>query len=134
VNLSENFTLAEFEKSQTAKDAGIDNTLPDNLLPNAVALCMNVLQPTRDHIGPIGVNSGYRCPELNQAVDGATASQHMRGEAADITIGSNDQNRSLFTWMRINVPHDQIILERGGKWIHVSFKEKGNRFQTRELD
>jgi len=132
VQLSQNFSLAEFEKSQTAINNGIDNTIPANLIPNAVALCMNVLQPTRDHIGPIGINSGYRSPELNQAVLGASASQHMRGEAADISIGSNDQNRELFEWMCLNVPHDQIILERGGKWIHVSYKE--NRFQTLELD
>lgn len=134
MQLSKNFSLKEFEHSQTAISNDIDNTMPDDLLTNAVALCMDVLQPTRDHIGAIGINSGYRCPELNQSVGGASASQHMRGEAADITIGSNEQNRALFTWMRVNVPHDQIILERGGKWIHVSYKESGNRFQTKELD
>ena len=134
MNLSKNFTLAEFEKSQTAINNGIDNTMPDGLMNNAINLCEYVLQPTRDHTGPIGINSGYRCPELNQAVSGASSSQHMRGEAADISIGSNDQNRELFNWMIQNVPHDQIILERGGKWIHVSYKANGNRFETRELD
>ena len=52
---------------------------------NVKALVENVLDPLREKYGkPIKVNSGYRCPKHNLAVGGATQSQHMKGEAADI--------------------------------------------------
>lgn len=47
------------------------------------------LQQLRDRIGaPIFVNSGYRCPEHNEAVGGKPGSQHVKGRAADITCPS----------------------------------------------
>jgi len=48
---------------------------------------VDALQELRDLAGaPIRVNSGYRCPEHNQAVGGAKRSQHLLGNAADIVI------------------------------------------------
>lgn len=35
---------------------------------------------------PIIINSGYRCPEHNEEVDGGTTSQHLYGKAADIRV------------------------------------------------
>ena len=34
--------------------------------------------------GPIRVNSGFRCPEVNEGVGGVGASKHLSGEAMDI--------------------------------------------------
>lgn len=34
--------------------------------------------------GPVDVLSGYRCPERNRRVGGATSSQHLFGAAADV--------------------------------------------------
>lgn len=127
MNFSQNFALEEFEHSDTAIEASIDNTMPEMYHPAAILLCTECLQPTRDHTGPIKVTSGYRCPELNQAVGGSSGSQHMHGEAADITVGLNEANRDLFEWMKENRQYDQLILEQGGKWIHVSYKETDNR-------
>jgi Uncharacterized protein conserved in bacteria len=43
------------------------------------------LQVARDRIGkPIIVTSGYRCPDHNRRVGGASNSQHLHGRAADI--------------------------------------------------
>lgn len=35
--------------------------------------------------GPVHILSGYRCPEHNRRVGGATSSQHMYGAAADVS-------------------------------------------------
>jgi inorganic pyrophosphatase/exopolyphosphatase len=47
MKLSKNFTLTEFEKSQTAIRQGLDNSMPEEHLENAKALCENVLQKVR---------------------------------------------------------------------------------------
>ena len=45
------------------------------------------LQLLRERINrPIIITSGYRCPEYNRRVNGATNSQHMLGTAADIRV------------------------------------------------
>ena len=83
MRLSKNFTLQEFTKSQTATRLGIDNTPNEEHMIAAKLLFENIVQPVRDHFGPTVINSGYRGPELNEAVGGSTKSQHTRGEAVD---------------------------------------------------
>lgn len=116
-----NFTFAEMCKSETAVEMGIPNVPTGDEFIYMGQLVLNVLQPARDWVkAPIRINSGYRCEELNKAVEGVANSQHMKGQAADITTGTRTGNIGLFDWMRDNVPYDQIILEKGGQWIHVS--------------
>ena len=87
MQLSKNFRLSEFTRSDTAKRLGIVNECSSvEQVLNLAYLCHTVLQPLRDRFGPIRINSGYRCPELNKAVGGVANSQHMRGEAADIYL------------------------------------------------
>ena len=129
MKITEHFSLEEFERSDTAKRLGIDNSVPKGLLPNIQALCENVLEPVRQHFGvPIYLSSGYRCPALNKAVKGATASQHMKGEAADIYIKTSQLTlRDVYLWMIDNLVFDQLIWEvrPTSKWIHVSYKSTG---------
>lgn len=117
------FTIAELTDSMTARQNGIDNTPPESAVKALQALVERVLDPLRDAWGkPITVNSGYRCAELNRKVGGAEQSQHLRGEAADITAGSRADNRKLYELLRrLSLPLDQAINERGYKWIHVSY-------------
>jgi hypothetical protein len=83
---------------------------------------------------PIGVNSGYRSPELNRAVGGAKNSQHLRGEASDITTGSKENNRKLFNMiLASDIPYDQLIDESGYRWLHISYRKGGNRRQVLHL-
>ena len=86
VRLSENFSLQEFTKSQTALRMGIDNTPDDEHLSNAKELFENVVQAVRENFGPTIINSGYRGPELNKAIGGSERSQHCKGEAVDIEV------------------------------------------------
>ena len=123
------FTLKELTRSETAQSLGIDNTPPSSAVQALHELVDHVLDPLREAWGdPIHVNSGYRCPELNNAVGGAPNSQHQRGEAADITVGSQAGNRRLLALIkRLNLPYDQLIDEKDCRWIHVSHRPGHNR-------
>lgn len=46
---------------------------------------LQALERYRQLAGAVAVLSGYRCPAHNQAVGGATSSQHLYGSAADIS-------------------------------------------------
>lgn len=123
------FTISELTRSDTARRLGIDNRPPASAVAALHALVDNVLDPLREAWGgPIHVNSGYRCPELNRIVGGTSTSQHQRGEAADITVGTRSGNRRLLALIRrLNLPVDQCIDEKGCRWIHVSHRPNRNR-------
>ena len=130
LSLSTHFTLTELTRSATAQRLGMDNTPDAQTLNNLRALATNVLEPLRQLYGsPIRVTSGYRSPDLNAVVGGAPSSQHMRGQAADITAGTPEENRRLLGLLLANpdtIPFDQVIAERcdrlgNPKWLHVSF-------------
>lgn len=129
------FTIGELCASTTADARGIKNTPMLQETGNLKALADNVLDPLREWYGkPIYVNSGYRCPQLNRMVGGKPTSQHLKGEAADITAGSKEENRKLFAYIRANLTFDQLIDEKNFSWVHVSFKRNGeNRKQVIHL-
>jgi len=132
MRLSKNFTLAEFTKSQTATRRGIDNTPEGEHMEAAKELFENVVQAVRDHFGVTVINSGYRGPELNEAVGGSSKSQHCKGEAVDIECPGNS-NYDVAKWIEDNLDFDQLILEfytpgiPDSGWVHVSYKPDGNR-------
>lgn len=130
--LSPNFTLMELVASAAATQQGIDNLPGLRELDNLRALCTQLLQKVRDAWGaPIAVTSGYRCPRLNALVGGAANSQHMAGQAADIVAvaersvaarpSQKARMRALFELIKKNFCYDQLIWERGGQWIHLSY-------------
>ena len=128
------FTIKELSHSDTAVARGIDNYPAAEAIPNLPKLVENVLDPLREKYGkPIRVSSGYRSAILNRSVNGATSSQHRLGEAADITVGSKEENRKLFEIIRLELPFDQLIDERDFSWVHVSFREGRNRKQVLKL-
>ena len=83
------------------------------------------------------ISSGYRCPELNRRVSGASNSQYLTGEAADISVGNTPKLRQWYLWMAENLPYEQLILEKKGKkcWIHISCKldPSQNRYKAFKL-
>jgi uncharacterized protein YcbK (DUF882 family) len=126
--LSNNFSIREFTKSQTAKRKNIDNSIQDEkIFQSLIKLCQNIVQPIREHYKiPFSPNSGYRCPALNKAIGGSATSQHCLGQAVDIEIPTVD-NMSLFNFVKENLDYDQIILEYydgvnpSSGWVHISY-------------
>ncbi len=118
------FTLQELTKSNTAIAKKLDNTPDEQAIKNLNTLVDNVLDPLRKLYGkPIIVTSGYRSPEVNRSVNGATSSQHPLGEAVDISVGSKEENKKLFSLIKDNLPFDQLINEHDYSWVHVSYRE-----------
>ena len=135
MQLSQNFSLIELTKSQTAERKGIDNTPSAEHQENLKSLCTHVLQPIRDHFSKVvTVSSGYRSPELCAAIGSKSTSQHARGEAADFEI-FGVSNKELADWIHFNLNYDQLILEYwkesdpNSGWVHCSYTEGNNRRQ-----
>lgn len=126
------FSIDELSKSSTAIARKLDNTPSKEVITNLEALVDNVLDPLREIYGkPIIVTSGYRSPEVNRSVNGATSSQHVKGEAADITVGTKEGNKWLFNIIKDKLPFDQLINEHDYSWVHVSYKNNNqNRKQV----
>ena len=135
MKLSDNFSLNELTKSQTAERKGIDNTPGPNHQENLKSLCEMILQPVRDHFGQVvSVSSGYHSQELCVAIGSSTQSQHAKGEAADFEI-FGVSNKELADWINENLDYDQLILEYwkesdpNSGWVHCSYTDGSNRKQ-----
>ena len=135
MKLSENFSLLELTKSQTAERKGIDNTPSAEHQDNLKSLCEMILQPIRDHFGQVvSVSSGYRSPELCTAIGSKITSQHAKGQAADFEI-FGVSNKALADYIDSELHYDQLILEYWNEsdpnsgWVHCSFSEGNNRKQ-----
>lgn len=119
------FTMEELCASSTGERLRLDNTPTPAARRNLERLVEMVLDPVRELWGmPLTVNSGYRSRDVNSAVHGAWNSQHMRGEAADITTGTANNNALLFRKIAAaweSIPFDQLILEPRAGWIHISY-------------
>lgn len=127
MQLTQNFSLAEMIKSDTALRHGLDNNPPPHVVENLRQLCIHVLQPIRDYFRTgVKVNSGYRSSAVNAAVGGSRTSDHCYGFAADIEI-PGVPNYDLAYWIQPNCQFRQLILEfytpgiPDSGWVHVSY-------------
>ncbi len=123
--LSPHFCLYELTRSGVAADHDIANRPDAQQTAALTALCQHVLEPLRQRFGPIVISSGFRTPRVNRLIRGAAAnSQHLRGEAADIVVGTPERGEALFCYIRDHLDFDQLIWEPIGapvpRWIHVS--------------
>jgi len=111
----------------TEKELGIEGA---NAIvkKNMNTLVDKIIDPLREKVGAIRVNSGYRTPAYNKQIGGATNSQHCRGEAADIFPLEKDID-NVFALIIREFKYDQVILEKKGdvRWLHISYKAEGNR-------
>lgn len=137
MQLTKNFSLSELIEAGSARRLGLDEQFNPsaNIICNLNNLAKNILQPLRDAIGhPITITSGYRSSKVNQAVGGASNSDHLYGYAADIQLFIDGRNRNqlLFdTILKLKLPFRQMIDEFGTEsepaWIHISFNAKDNK-------
>jgi len=120
------FTIEELYASDTAKRLGINNKPTIQKVINLVYLAAFVLEPLRVAMGrPINISSGFRCEQLNKSVGGVYNSQHLKGQAADISIeGDMAFGRKIFDYIKNHLTFDQLIWEhdkKGTYWVHVSY-------------
>jgi len=117
-------------------DTGLKND-PDRwiIILNLLILTINCLDPIRRlYKKPIKINSAYRSEAVNNAVKGAKKSQHMYGQAADITVGNPVKNKILFDLIvDSDVDFDQLIDEKDYQWLHISYSNIKNRHQILHL-
>ena len=140
MQLSKHFKLQEFEKSQTAQRLGIKNKAGSGEIKNLTDVCYGVLEKVRvKYDKPVIVTSGYRSPELCEAIGSKATSQHTKGEAVDFEV-IGIANIQVAYFIEANCDFDQLILEyycpdddqKG--WVHCSFVEGSNRKQVLTFD
>lgn len=143
--LSEHFTLAEMCKT-SVKTA--DGNIPSHVhIENLKRLC-GWLEMLRDEWNrrygdgddPIVINSGFRSAEVNRAVGGSPASNHLKGCAVDIRVAGIEQLlRYAVILLDISdeskEDFDELLLEQkvGVMWLHFAVRPDGNRRRTKLL-
>ncbi|MDT8383020.1 MAG: D-Ala-D-Ala carboxypeptidase family metallohydrolase [Gammaproteobacteria bacterium] len=120
IQLTNNFYLDEFTRSDVAARHGIviDVQINDAVYLNLLRLCINVLQPLREALGPVHILSGVRPVQLNTLIGGSKTSQHISGCAADIVVTGHTP-LEVARWIYYSCLYDQVIHEFG-QWTHVS--------------
>ena len=138
--LTPHFTLRELTKTNT----GIKNVPNEVQVNNLKRLCKwleRLRKKWNDLYGdgddPIIINSGFRSPEVNKAVGGATLSNHLTGCAVDIRcIGIEQALRYATLLLDIsdlnNEDFDELLIEQKAHviWIHFAVRPFGNRKRT----
>ena len=124
------FKLSEFTYSATAQARHIENVPSAEAVRNLELLTKNVLDPLREAWGgPIIINSGYRCDELNKAVGGVENSYHRLGMAADIRPKDGRLERlyeiieGMFMDGLIGLTECYINRKKG--YIHIAYDIEG---------
>jgi len=128
MQLTPNFSLDEFTRSDKARELGIENELSLKTLGNiqATALCLEQARALLFDY-PITIHSGYRSPALNAAVGGVKNSDHVAGWAADITAEGYDPWEVATRLNNSPLVFDQLILETGRGIVHLSFNPRLRR-------
>jgi len=139
MKLSKNFSLEEMEKSSTAIRLGIKNKAGAGEIKNLGDICYEILEPVRAKFDkPVTITSGYRSPQLSEAIGSKSTSQHCTGNAVDMEVLSVS-NLEVALWIENHCDFDQLILEyytgeANSGWIHVSYKDGSNRKQVLTFD
>ena len=118
--LSSHFRLGEFLNLGKYSD----NKPTMQHVANMTYGCLMLLEPARQVVGPIIINSGYRNPRVNALVGGVKNSQHLLGQAADIRPRDPQQFQRLVAFLKACEYTDQLLT--ASSWLHISW----NPFST----
>ena len=140
--LSEHFTLGEFTRSGSHPE--VYNIPSHEAIANLKRLCVWLEELRRrynDKYGvgeePIRINSGYRSPQLNRAIGGASNSNHLTGCAVDIRV-ENMEQLIRYAAILLDISNDtkqdfdELLIENnryGAIWLHFAVRPK-NRSAT----
>ena len=113
--LSNHFTLDEFLNVRKYPDN--KPTMQD--VVNMTYGCLMLLEPARQVVGPILINSGFRNPRVNALVGGVKNSQHLLGQAADIRPKDPRKFQLLVDFLKNSNYSDQLLTGNG--WLHISW-------------
>jgi len=129
--LTEHFSLEEFTFTE---HRNIDNTLPRDLVPNAIATCQ-MLERIRAALGqakgreiPMYLTSGYRCLTLNRSVGSADTSDHVRGFAGDWHAPDFGTPYEVAMFLKDHVDQLNIgqLIHEFGRWVHCGVPRPAN--------
>ena len=134
--LSEHFKLGEFTQSSSHPE--VYNIPSHEVIYNLQNLCKWLEVLRERYGGPILINSGYRSPQLNKKVGGASTSNHLTGCAADIRVTGVEQ---LIRYAAILLDYadeshqdfDELLIERnryGVIWLHFAVRPRDNRHKV----
>jgi uncharacterized Zn-binding protein involved in type VI secretion len=128
--ISKYFTLADAKMTFVAQRG----FTAQQIACNWVNLCVKILDPVYDNFkfkkGPL--NSGFRTLTYNRQIGSKDTSDHTKGAAADISLGSQEMNKVMFKWiLSSNLPFSQLIFE--GNWVHVAFNGNGPKGNARVM-
>lgn len=115
-----NFKYGDFVSSELAVRKNIKNIPDEATWKNIEALAIDILQPLRNKLGPLRINSGFRCKELNDAVGSSDSSFHRTGGGCDI----ESSNCSLMTLLNeaMKMPISECIAEFfPSGWVHIGY-------------
>ena len=115
IRLSTHFMLSEFLNLKK---------YPDNVPDTQQLLCLHygclmLLEPARQEVGPIIINSGFRNDDVNRKVGGVKNSQHLLGQAADIRPRDPTKFQQLVEFLKRHPQTDQLLT--GSGWLHISW-------------
>ena len=110
-DLSEHFDRKEF---QCQCGCGYDKVHPH---------LIDVLEEMREYIKkPIFITSGCRCATHNAAVGGVSNSSHLRGKAADVSLGYM-YGPQRYNLLRAAVMNNALGIGVASTFIHVDVDE-----------
>lgn len=127
--MTPHFSLKEVAHSDTATRLGIDNSVPDSLMGNALRICERLEEVRALFNKPIMITSFYRCPELNKKVGGSKTSAHMDCRACDFTVKGIEVEDVFANIKASKISFDQLILEssKTATWIHLGIEKEGEK-------
>jgi uncharacterized protein YcbK (DUF882 family) len=115
-----------FSARELVKGLNNDNKVPSESIWGNALPTLRLLDKARQALGKIRINSGYRCPEYNQKVGGASASMHLFFKACDIKPLDCSLDE-LQNFLLSNIPSDSWGLKRYKNFIHIDCRRQRYR-------